>query len=198
MGKWEMAEQMTNGKAGALRRQESLPLCSQTENKDGWKRVCRKNGRLKVQKSLSNSITSSLPVSLQTQSILMFLFLHLPSNELSINRSSFLSSSRSVLLSFLSQNIVYSILHSSILIYSAFSLFRDNEWRREWCMNLKQHRNIQTTFITNIEEQSSSAVNAHTGTHTAACHILYNVKYKLLFDCSLVQKVQVLAAKWLY
>ncbi len=80
-----MDEKMKNERSGVLRRQESLPFCSQTE-KDRWWRDGRKNERLEVQKSLTNSVSPSIPESLETQSIQLFLVLHhLSSNEVAIN-----------------------------------------------------------------------------------------------------------------
>lgn len=46
--KWEMDGKMKSERAGVLRRQESLPFCSQTQNKDRWERAGRGKGRLEV------------------------------------------------------------------------------------------------------------------------------------------------------
>lgn len=58
--------------SGVLRRQEeSLPFCSQTENKDRWERNGRKKWGTQCPKVINEQYQS-----LETQSIHLFLFLH--------------------------------------------------------------------------------------------------------------------------
>lgn len=47
---------MKNDRAGVLRRQESLAFSLETENQNRWEKDGGKNGRVKVQKSLTNGI----------------------------------------------------------------------------------------------------------------------------------------------
>lgn len=186
LGRWEMDGKIKNERVGVLRRQETLPFCFQTENQDRWEREGRKNGRLKVQKSLTSGISPSIRVRLERQSIHLFIFQH-PLVVWGIHQSFILlqssSSSVPLLLSslyllFSPPLTVYTILHPSILTR------RSEEGSDGWIK-----KQSTTPLRLHSSPTQGYVLTLHWTQRLKSAGCIQKLMYKVLFYCSSVLNI---------